>query len=89
MSAFFSDFVPFFAQSDEPGVFGRLISDYNYSGLTSESAISSMDDSGPTKRRKIEVCAQIPGHIRIIRLLGSMTETDTFFSLWTLHCNQL
>ncbi|KAJ5094177.1 hypothetical protein N7456_010038 [Penicillium angulare] len=41
--------------SQEHRSFGKLISDYNYAGLTSESASFNMDDNGPTKRRRIEL----------------------------------
>ncbi|KAJ5287710.1 hypothetical protein N7478_003396 [Penicillium angulare] len=43
------------SKSQEPRSFGKLLSDYNYPGLASESASFSMDDNGPTKRRKIEL----------------------------------
>lgn len=46
------------SQARESGSFGKLLSDYGYAGLASDSweAVLSGEAGGPTKRRRIEVC---------------------------------
>lgn len=44
----------------EAGRFGKLLCDYNYSGLDSDTRDIplNIDGGGPTKRRRIEVCGK-------------------------------